>query len=106
MAEFSLAYDEFTHDALPDKAHQRSVWGDGVVTISRFGIFSFYQINSTGSLGEGRILPQPQAEIRLIFVSKGKGIEVGCHAEMRTLSAGESNCLLVKEECKQDLSLH
>src|SRR5690606_24665396 len=103
MTEFSLTREGFTHGALADGGNQRLVLEEGRVTIGRFGIFSFYQLNASGSLGRCRVLKQPQTEVRLIFISKGATIQVGCDGTMKSFAAGESNCLLVTAGCEQDL---
>ncbi|GGG94365.1 hypothetical protein GCM10007415_31840 [Parapedobacter pyrenivorans] len=104
MAEFSLERDEFTHEVLTDGAIHKVATAGSDVTISRFGIFCFYQFSTSYSSGyRFRVLAQPRPEIRLIFVSKGQGVHIGCHRETKVFSSEESNCSFVKEGCSQDL---
>ena len=107
MAEFSLTRDGFTHGVLRDGDNHRIAFEGGVVTISRFGVFSFYRIRGEASLAPSlthyHILAQLRSEVRFVFVLDGKGVRVGCDGDMRDFAAGESNCLLVKEGCTQEL---
>lgn len=107
MAEFSLERDEFTHEALADGGiHSITVKG-GAITISRFGMFSYYQVGTSYPAAyRWRVLAQPRSEIRLFFVSKGRNIHVRCDGETKVFSAGEANCSLVREGCTQEITLH
>lgn len=105
MAEFFFGRDDFTHDVLTDGGIQTVTLKDGHITMSRFGIFSYYQISTSYAVYQCRVLAQPRSEIRLIFVSKGQHIHIGCDGETKVFSAGESNCFLVKEGCIQDIAV-
>ena len=105
MAEFSLTRDGFTHSVLKDGDSDRMVFDGGTVAVSRFGIFSFYRINTTSSVSRYRILAQLRSEVRFVFVLNGTEVRVGCDRDMRSFAAGESNCLLVKEGCTQELTV-
>jgi AraC-like DNA-binding protein len=106
MAEFYLGSDQFTHDVLTDGAIHTVPMRGGHVTISRFGIFSYYQFNASDAADcHCCILAQSRPEIRLFFVSKGHDIHIGCNGETRAFSVGESNCSLVKEGCTQDITI-
>lgn len=100
MAEFSTVREELSHDGLVEGGTSKSVVGNGVVKVSRFGSFVYYHFNTSVAF-DCRIGLQPATEMRLVFVIKGKGVRVGCVDEVRTLSAGEGNCMLVKGGCKQ-----
>ena len=103
MTEFSSERDEFTHGLLADGGVHKEALKEGTVTISRFGVFSYYQISTFYAVDRCRIVAQPRPEVRLIFVSKGQHIHIGCDGETKSFSAGESNCLLVIEGCTQDV---
>ena len=107
MAEFSLANDEFTNDALTDGSVHTVTSKVGNVTIGRFGVFSYYQFRTSSSaVYHCRISAQPKPEIRLIFVSKGQDIHIGWNGETNVFSVGESNCCLVTEGCTQEMAFH
>lgn len=106
MAEFSLERDEFTHDVLTDGGIHSATLKGGTITVSRFGVFSYYQVSTSyPGVYRWRVLAQPRSEIRLVFVSKGQDIRVGCDRETKVFSAGEGNCSLVKEGCTQDITI-
>lgn len=107
MAEFSLRRDEFSHALQTDGTIQTTETTGGDVTISRFGIFSFYRFNALCPAGyRCRISAQPRSEIRLVFVTKGQEIHSGCADEVRVFSVNESNCSFVKRGCTQDFVVH
>ena len=106
MAEFSLLRNEFTHGSLTDGAISSVALKGGNVTISRSGVFSYYQFSTLHpSVYHCRILAQPRAEIRLFYVSKGRNIHIGCEGERNIFSDGECNCSFVKEDCAQDMTI-
>ncbi|GGC36392.1 hypothetical protein GCM10011386_30660 [Parapedobacter defluvii] len=106
MAEFSSERAEITHGLLADGGVHKLAWKEGTVTISRFSVFSYYQINTSSAVDSCRVLGQRRPEIRVIFVSKGQDVHIGCGGKTKNFSAGESNCLLVKEDCMQDVVVH
>jgi len=103
MTEFCVERGEFTHGLLADGGVQKVAFEEGTVSISRFGVFSYYQISTPRAVGRCRIVAQQRPEVRLIFISKGQHIHIGCNRQTKTFSAGESNCLLVKEGCVQEV---
>ncbi len=94
--------DDFTHGMLIDGETRTKTLRNGHASISRFGTFSYYQLHTSDAY-RGRVSAQPRSEIRLVFVSKGQGIQVGCEGMMQAFSVGESNCFFVKEGCTQDI---
>ncbi len=100
-----MGRDEFTHGTLVDGGCHAVALKDNRITISRFGIFSYYQISASHASGY-RISAQPRPEIRLMFVSKGRDIRIGNEEEMKAFTAGESNCSLVAGGCTQDVAIH
>ncbi len=98
--------DDFTHGLLADGETRTETLKGGDVTISRFGTFSYYRFCTSHVAYHCRILAQPRPEIRLVFVSKGQDIRVGCEGEMRAFSVGESNCTFTKEGCTQEMDIH
>src|SRR5690606_16810282 len=98
--------DDFTHGLLADGETRTETLKDGNVTISRFGTFSYYRFCTSRVAYHCRVLAQPRPEIRLVFVSKGQDIHVGCDGEMKAFSVGESNCSFVKEGCAQEMVIH
>ena len=105
MTEFSTVSDGFTHNTLSDGADRRFALQNGSMTMSRFGMFSLYHINTSGPMPYCQLPAQPQSEVRLVFVSSGTDVEIGCDSQMKSFGAGESNCLLVKEGCVQNMAV-
>lgn len=98
--------DDFTHGLLVDGETRTETLKGGNVTINRIGTFSYYQFNTSHVPYRCCVLAQPRPEIRLVFVSKGQDIHIGCDGEMKAFSVGESNCSFVKEGCTQEIAIH
>ena len=105
MAEYIDGVVGLTHEGLVDGDSRMETLAGGRVTISRSGTFRYYQFHTADAVHRFRMLAQPQSEVRLVYVAKGKGIEVGCHGPMKRFSDGESDCSLVKGGCTQDIAL-
>jgi len=101
-----MGHYEITHSALADGETRTNRLTDGNVTIGRFGMFSYYEFKTTCSACRFRLLPEPRAEMRLVFVSKGMGIGVKIGEAKKAFSVGESNCAFVKEGCAQDITVY
>src|SRR5690606_22311465 len=106
MAEYLGGVVGLTHEGLADGDSRVEILAGGRVTISRSGVFRYYQFHTADAGHRFRMRAQPQPEVRLVYVAKGKGIEVGCHGGIKRFSDGESDCALVKGGCAQDITLN
>jgi len=104
MAEYIDGIVGLTHEGLADGDSRVEILAGGRVTIRRSGVFRYYQFHTSDDVYRFQMLAQPQSEVRLVYVAKGKGIEVRCHGRVKRFSDGESNCSLVKGGCTQDIA--
>lgn len=101
-----MRHYEITRDTLADGKTRTKRLTDGSVTAGRFGMFSYFQFNTAYSACCFCLPPEPRAEVRLVFVSKGTDIGVKAGGTEKVFSVGESNCALVKEGCTQEIAVY
>lgn len=104
MAEIAAEGGELTHERLADGMVKRMRWGGNLIEAGRFGKYCYYHIRfNTTSLAEVRILPQPETEARLVYLLKGRHLQLKAAGGNKTIARGEANCSLVAREQEQEI---